>query len=656
MRRAVRQNRRVEQSLRPVRVAALPLALFTVAAAAEVLAVALSWGLEPWTDTAIYALYCTAIAAAGVLVASRHPRNPIGWLMLWLGASNAVFADLAQGYGLRAAEQGWPSGPVGEWLNSSSVVLQMVPMFVLWLVFPTGRLLSRAWCWVVVAGGLASVLVVAGYSFSARADGFFVGGTNPYVEEKLPTDALWMAGNVFLVVAMAGSAAALVVRFRRSSGIEHQQLKFLMFAAVLALVVLPLGPPLWDRYPTVQALVALVLLCQPLAVCVAMFRYRLYDIDRVISRTISYGLVTAVLLGVYGITVITVGALVGRSSAWVTASATLVAALTFRPVRQRAQSLVDRRFDQDRYDALARLHRFVDDLRAGRAAPEQVETVLREVIGDPGLTIHHRPHGDDARGAVAGIPVRRGDVLVATVTGGPVLGEHRSLVNEVLAAAGLAIEVAGLRVELRRQLDEVEASRARLVAVADQERRRLERDLHDGAQQRLVSIGLTLRHAQHQLGTDVADASRTLDGAVAEVAVAIDELRELAHGLRPSSLDAGLGPALRELAQRAPLPVIVDTTAERFAPDAETTAYFVACEALTNAVKHARASHVALGAAEHDGALVVRVADDGIGGATPGSGSGLRGLADRLSALGGTLSISSGTTGTTITASIPCAS
>lgn len=642
--------------MRPVRVAAVPLALFAVTVSAELVAVGLSWGLEPWTDTAIYALYSTAIAAAGMLVASRDPRNPIGWLMLWLGASNAVFADLAQGYGLRAAEQGWPSGPVGEWLNSSSVLLQMVPLFVLWLVFPTGRLLSRTWCWVVVVGGLASVMVVAGYSFSARADGFFVGGSNPYVIAWLPTDALWIAGNVLLVAAIAGSAAALIARVRRSDGVERQQLKYLMFAAALAAVVLPLGPLVWDRYPVMRAVVALVLLCQPAAVCVAMFRYRLYDIDRLISRTISYGVVTAVLLAVYVVIVVTVGALVGRSSAWVTAGATLVAALAFRPVRDRAQSLVDRRFDRSRYDALARLHQFVDDLRSGHAAPEQVEAVLRDVIGDPELTIHHRRYGDDVRSAPVGIPVRRGDVLVATVTGGAVLGERRSFVNEVLAAAGLPIEVAGLRLELRRQLDEVEESRARLVAVADQERRRLERDLHDGAQQRLVSIGLALRHAQHQLAADVADASRTLDGAVAEIAVAIDELRELAHGLRPSSLDAGLGPALRELAQRAPLPVVVDTTAQRFTPDTETTAYFVACEALTNAVKHARASHVALGAAEHDGVLVVRVADDGIGGATPASGSGLRGLADRLSALGGTLTISSGTSGTTVTASIPCAS
>ncbi len=651
----------VSESVRPVRLAALPLALFVVTALAEAAAVALSWGLEPWTDTAIYGVYSPAIAAAGLLVASRHPRSPIGWLMLWLGGSNAVFTDLAQGYGLRAIERGWPAGRVGEWTATSSVVMQMAPTFVLWLVFPTGRLLSRAWMSVAASGVVASVLVVGSYSFSHRSDSEFAGGLNPYIVEWLPTSAMWVVGNAFLVAAMVGSAAALVVRLHRSNGVERQQLKYIVFAVVAGAIVLPLGPFLWDRYPIMRAMVAIVLLAQPVAVCVAMFRYRLYDVDRVISRTISYGLVTAVTVGVYVISVVTLGALLGRTSAVATAGATLAAAAAFRPVRRRAQSLVDRRFDRNRYDALRRVEQFIDDLGNGRAAPEEVEALLRDVTSDQELTIHHRPHCDDTggvvtAGAATSLPVRRGHALIATISASSALNERRSLLNDLLPHAGVAIEIAGLRTELRHQLDEVESSRARLVAVADEERRRLERDLHDGAQQRLVSIGLALRHAQHQLRDDESGAGDTLDAAVGEIAVAIDELRELAHGLRPSTLDTGLGPALRELAQRAPVPVTVDTTDARFGADAETTAYFVACEALTNAVKHAHANHVALHATASSGALVVRVADDGIGGATPTRGSGLRGLADRLSALGGTLTIDSGRTGTTVTARIPCAS
>lgn len=646
----------MDASAKGNRIRAVPIAVFVVVVLAELGAVALSWGLEPWTDTAIYAMYATVLASAGVLVASKYGRNPIGWLMLWLGLSNAFVTDLAQGYGLRANQRGWPAGIAAEWLSSSSVVLQMIPVFLLWLLFPTGRLLGRRWLMVVAAGSIASVLTVGGYSLSHRADADFVQGTNPYVVGWLPTGAMWAIGNAFLMLALVGSAAALVVRFHRSARVERQQLKLIAIAAVLAVVVLPLGPFLWERYPLARVAVAVVLLAQPVAVCVAMTRYRLYDIDRVISRTISYTLVTAVLVGIYVATVVALGALVGRSLAWVTAGATLVAATAFHPVRKRAQSVVDRRFDRSRFDALHRTDRFINDLHAGRTAPEQVEALLRDVTGDPELTIHYRTH--DGTGELgAGIPVKRGDALVATITGISIQTERPSLVAEVITAAGLAIEIAGLRLELRRQLDEVEASRARLITVADEERRRLERDLHDGAQQRLVSIGLALRHAQHQLGNSNHDgASRTLDDAVAEIAVAIDELRELAHGLRPSSLDAGLGSALRDLARRAPLPVSVATTGERFAPDVETTAYFVAIEALTNTVKHAQATRVDLCADKRDGALVVQVTDDGIGGATLFGGSGLCGMADRLAAVGGILTVDSDHTGTTVIASIPCAS
>jgi signal transduction histidine kinase len=211
---------------------------------------------------------------------------------------------------------------------------------------------------------------------------------------------------------------------------------------------------------------------------------------------------------------------------------------------------------------------------------------------------------------------------------------------------------------LRRQLAEVEASRARIVAAGNDERRRIERDLHDGAQQRLVSIGLALRHAQHELGTASPERARhTLDGALAEVAVAIDELRELARGLPPSQLDGGLAPAFHELARRAPVPVEVDAPRERFSRDVEAAAYFIGCEGLTNAVKHAHATKILLSAGRRDRQLVVSIADDGVGGAIVGQGYGLRGLSDRIAALGGTLRIESAPgTGTTLTAELPCAS
>jgi signal transduction histidine kinase len=194
------------------------------------------------------------------------------------------------------------------------------------------------------------------------------------------------------------------------------------------------------------------------------------------------------------------------------------------------------------------------------------------------------------------------------------------------------------------------------VTAADEERRRIERNLHDGAQQRLVSVGLALRHAQHELASGAAaQAPLTLDAAVAELAAAVEELRELARGLPPAQLDAGLAPALAELAGRAPLPVEVRATSARLPAGVEAAAYFIACEGLTNAVKHAKASKVVLSAAGVDGKLVISVADDGVGGATESGGTGLRGLADRIAAHGGTLDIrSEPDSGTTLTAELPC--
>ena len=276
--------------------------------------------------------------------------------------------------------------------------------------------------------------------------------------------------------------------------------------------------------------------------------------------------------------------------------------------------------------------------------------------GEPPVDAAGRPVTGPTDGRETFTAERRG-VTLGMIVWQPGTDQQRALLASVVAAAGLAIEMARLRVELRRQLDEVEASRARIATVADDERRRIERDLHDGAQQRLVSIGLTLRHAQHQLGPDEEGVQRTLDDAVAEVTAAIDELRELAQGLRPALLDAGLGPALRDLASRAPIPVELATTGDRYPPEIEAAAYFVACEGLTNAVKHARAERILLQVARRDAALVVSVADDGVGGATVGAGSGLTGLSDRVAARGGHLRVDSVLgRGTKLIAELPCVS
>jgi signal transduction histidine kinase len=406
----------------------------------------------------------------------------------------------------------------------------------------------------------------------------------------------------------------------------------------------------------------------PTSVGVAVLRYRLYDIDRVINRTLVYGALTLLLAGAYAATTLLLGTGLGSGSAWNTAVATLLVAVAFRPLRGRVQDAVDRRFSRARYDARRRIEGFLDDLRAGRAAPEAVEQVLREVLSDPRLELRFfLPESElyvDARGRLGDnrpgdgrvrTPVTRAGLPLGMVLHSPVDEGRPGLLEEVVEAAGLAIEIARLRVELRRQLDEVEASRARIVSAGYEERRRLERDLHDGAQQRLISIGLALRHAQHELAASPEKAGEAIDGAVTEIDVAAGELQELARGVRPAQLDAGLTPALRELAARAPLPVQVWANGERFPQELEAAAYFIASEGLTNAVKHSQAGQVTLSAERANGTLAISISDDGIGGAAPNGGSGLRGLADRAAAHGGSLLIhSEPDCGTVLTVELPC--
>ncbi|MGH3006624.1 MAG: PAS domain S-box protein [Gaiellaceae bacterium] len=218
--------------------------------------------------------------------------------------------------------------------------------------------------------------------------------------------------------------------------------------------------------------------------------------------------------------------------------------------------------------------------------------------------------------------------------------------------------IAGMDVtERKRQEDELRRSRARIVEAGDVERRRLERNLHDGAQQRLVSLSLGLRLAQARLTSDPEGAERLLEGAAEELSHALAELRELARGIHPAVLtDRGLGAALETLAARAPLPVDLTLTDERLPEPVEAAAYYVVSEALANVTKYAEASAVAISITRLNGNAVVEVADDGVGGADPTRGSGLRGLADRVESLDGRLHVeSSPGSGTKVRAEIPCA-
>jgi signal transduction histidine kinase len=264
-----------------------------------------------------------------------------------------------------------------------------------------------------------------------------------------------------------------------------------------------------------------------------------------------------------------------------------------------------------------------------------------------------QPFQQPAAGAKRAVArVARGGKLLAVLVHDPAIdAEDPGLVEAVGSAAGLALENARLAAEVRAQLEEVRASRARLAQAADEERRRVERDLHDGAQQRLVALTMRLERARRT----APESAGLIDETLAELRHAISEVRQLARGLMPPILtEAGLAAAVESLAERTPIPVIVAVPDRRFAPSLEAAAYYVVAEALTNADRYAGASEVRIDGRVEDDRLVVTVADDGEGGADPRSGTGLRGLADRVEAAGGTLDVASGVgEGTRVRAAFP---
>ena len=259
------------------------------------------------------------------------------------------------------------------------------------------------------------------------------------------------------------------------------------------------------------------------------------------------------------------------------------------------------------------------------------------------------PAADRGRGVAR---LERDGELLAVLDYDPAIEiEDPGRVGAVASVAGMALENERLAAQVRAQLSEVRASRARIVEAADAERRRIERDLHDGAQQRLVALAMRLEQARGQ----VSGAGELIDSTTDELMLAIGEVRDLAHGLHPTILtERGLAAAIDSLAERAPIPVRADVLPERVEAEAEVAAYFVVAETVTNAVKHADATEVRVQASLDADRLSVTVADDGRGGADPGRGSGLQGLIDRVVAVGGSLTIDSPPGGgTTLRASIP---
>lgn len=614
-------------------------------------------------------------ATVGFVLARQRSENSIGWILL---ASSLYLALLALAtsyadYGLLAHPGSLPAADWAVAFEDRTWPGLFFAVTAIAFVFPDGHVLAnRRRAARLTAVAFAALLLAAIFS-TDQFGSPFESVDNPI--PPLPDAAMFVLFVVGLLGSLAGmvlAAASLRARYRLATGIERLQMRWLTFAAacippVIAICLLEAATTGSEGLATGLSL-TFALTAFPLAIGIAVMRYRLYEIDRVVNRSLVYAALTVVLASAFVVISIAGGMAVGGGSTLPTAAATLVVVLIFNPLRARIQVAVDRRFDRARYEGLRRVERFMVDLRSGRAAPEAARETLSEALGDPTLELFYwispeAPYVDadgtsrtlgEGRGRVS-TPVTRGSLRLGTVEHDERIGEHPDLLDSVIEAAGLAIEIGRLRVEVRRRLAEVEESRARIVSASIEERRRLERDLHDGAQQRLISIGLALRHVQNELEEDQEGTRDALDVVVSDLGAAIAELRELARGVRPPALDDGLEAALEQLGSRSPLPTSVEATKDRLGSEVEAAAYFVASEALTNTVKHSGATRAAVCASRRNGSLVVSITDDGIGGASPQSGSGLEGIADRLAALGGKLTVTSPPgRGTIVLAELPC--
>jgi signal transduction histidine kinase len=303
--------------------------------------------------------------------------------------------------------------------------------------------------------------------------------------------------------------------------------------------------------------------------------------------------------------------------------------------------------------------------------PEQLQPALAKTLHDPSVEVLYwlptLGRYADLNGANVNLPAPSSS-RAATVLGEPgspvaalvydsSLRTEAKLVDTAAAAVRLALENARLQVQLRAQLEEVQQSRMRLVDAADSERRRVERDLHDGAQQQLVTLLLSLQLAKAEASrSSDSKTAQLLDGSIGSLRQALDELRSLARGIHPTILaEAGLVPAIRSLADRCPIPIEVTGDLERIEPKLEMALYFVAAEAITNAVKHSKGQRICVDLRRSSSWASVDISDDGIGGADLSQGTGLVGLADRVAAVGGRLDVtSSHSRGTTLHAEVPC--
>ncbi len=333
----------------------LPWVLLSITVVLVLSMFVLSIGQEEEFDTIFYGALALALGTTGAFVASRQPANPIGWLFCAMGLWGGLI-ELWESFSYHSL----PTGDAGAWFIGWSWIVDLSCYAVVFLLFPTGRLVSARWRWVLWVVAAACVFAIPGQSLNPENP------DNPLTVDSPVLETAFIAGMLLLLVAIVGSIASLVVRYRRAVGIERLQLRQLVFAAVAFVPIMVVAVPFYYDSVLVQAAVGLGLLALPVAAGLAILRYRLYDIDVVINRALVYGSLTATLAGVYVGSVLLLQLVLSgltEGSGLAVAASTLAVAALFRPARGRIQKVVDSRFFRSRYDATRTIEAFGARLR-----------------------------------------------------------------------------------------------------------------------------------------------------------------------------------------------------------------------------------------------------------------------------------------------------
>jgi signal transduction histidine kinase len=632
-----------------------------------------------------------------------QPRNGAVWTSAWVGLFAGLYCltlaaafQIAHGQGLTV------DAVFGLSPSDLSPSAALIPMMASWLylpiflaftvgllLFPDGNPPSSRWRWVtwLTIGAIAmqslAVMWLFRPSSTLRYDSL-----NGFADAFQLGPVIVATGSIQLVV-LPLCVLAMVVRFRRSSGLERQQFRVVVWGAATTGVLI-LAAALIDLRDGSGVpflfLVAVVLLIGSYGVAIA--KYRLYDVDVVISRTLVYGALAVFIGGVYVGIVVGVGYVIGardEPSPWLGILATVIIAIAFQPLRRRLQRLANRIVYGRRATPYEVLSTFSQ--RVAAVDPDvltQIARALEEGTTADSVAIWMKRGGDMHLMAVwpddADMPERvpagesptadrtasviqhgeeLGMVTLRLAPGQPFSPTDADLLDQVAAGLGLALRNLKLTEDLRDRVTQLRDSRRRIVAVQDLTRRQLERDLHDGAQQRLVALKIKLGIGASMAAKEgLDDVGEVLGPLRRQADEAIDSVREFARGIYPPLLEAeGLGPALTARTRNLATAVTVQAAqVDRYPRDVEATVYFCVLEAVRNAVKHARAKSILVTLRSGEGQVEFEVRDDGIGfdPETNREGSGLINLSDRIDALDGSLDIgSSPGHGTSIRGTLP---